>query len=142
MESDLAPGTLGNFRRVGPHNDRAAVSVQIFEKREDPVAGAAVQRAGRLVSQDERRIIHNGTGDDDPLLLSARELIGQVVTAVNQSDAFESILGFVASCWMVNTGVNKRQFDILERGGPRQKGGDLEYEANVSTPDRGLCVLA
>src|SRR5216684_2686678 len=41
-----------------------------------------------------------------------------------------------------NAGVNKRKFDIFQRGCPRQKGRQLEYEADVLAPDGRACVLA
>ena len=36
--------------------------------------GAAVEGAGRLVEDQDRRILEQGSGDRDPLLLAARQL--------------------------------------------------------------------
>ena len=46
-----------------------------------------------FVGQDESRIVHHRTGNDNPLLLSSRELIRPMMTAVSQAYAVKRILG-------------------------------------------------
>jgi hypothetical protein len=65
-----------------------------------------------------------------------------MMTAVGQAYAVERIFGCATSFRARNTGVNKGKFDIFQRGSPRQKGRQLEYEANVPAPDGRACVLA
>ena len=48
-------------------------------------AGARVQVAGRLVRQENGRLVDQGAGNRDPLLLAARELVREVVHAVAES---------------------------------------------------------
>ena len=43
------------------------------EQRSDLLAGRAVERAGRLVREQQRGPVHERTGDRDPLALAARE---------------------------------------------------------------------
>ena len=60
-----------------------------LEPAEDPVdlvAGLRVELAGRLVGQDEDRVLDQGPGDRHPLLLAARQLVGPVVEPVAQAD--------------------------------------------------------
>ena len=65
-----------------------------------------------------------------------------MMAAVGQAYAVKRIFGSAASFGARNAGVNKRKFDIFQRGCPRQKGRQLEYEADVSAPDGRACVLA
>ena len=104
------------------HDDRATIAMKVLEQRQDLVAGATIQRAGRFVGQDESRIVHHRAGNDDPLLLSSRELIRPMMAAVGQAYAVERIFGSCASLRARNAGVDKGQFDIFQRGRPRQKG--------------------
>ena len=60
-----------------------------LEAAEDPVdlvAGLRVELAGRLVGQDEDRVLDQGPGDRHPLLLAARQLVGAMVEPVAQAD--------------------------------------------------------
>ena len=61
----------------------------VLEPAEDPVdlvAGLRVELAGRLVGQDEDRVLDQGPGDRHPLLLAARQLVGPMVEPVAQAD--------------------------------------------------------
>ena len=65
-------------------------------RAEDPVdlvAGLGVELAGRLVGQDQERVLHQGPGDGHALLLAAGELVGAVVEAVAQADLREQLGG-------------------------------------------------
>src|SRR6478609_5010245 len=65
-----------------------------------------------------------------------------MMTAVSQAYAVKRILGRATSFGARNAGVNKRKFDIFQRGCPRQKRWELEYEADVLAPDSRARVLA
>ncbi len=49
---------------------------RLDEQRSDLLAGSNVERAGRLVSKQQRRSVHERAGDRDPLALAAREPCG------------------------------------------------------------------
>src|ERR1700730_7715395 len=87
-------------------------------------------------------MVHHCTGNDGPLLLSARELIRPMMTAVGQAYAVKRICGYATSFGARNARVNKRKFDIFKCCCPRQKGRQLEYEADVLASDGRACVLA
>ena len=75
------------MRIVRHHDDRLAVlAVERLQQVEDLVAGLAVEVAGRLVAEQQRRVGDDGAGDADALLLAARELARVVVGAVGQAD--------------------------------------------------------
>src|SRR5690348_3903966 len=64
-----------------------------------------------------------------------------MMTAVGQAYAAKRIRGRAPSFGGRNASVNKRKFDIFQCGCPRQKGGQLEYEADVVAPDGRAPVL-
>jgi len=71
-DPDDAPGASGHFGVVGDDDDSVALGVQPFEDGQDFVARDRVQRAGRLVGQNDGWIGGDGAGDGHALLLAAR----------------------------------------------------------------------
>src|SRR5690606_40346945 len=70
-----APRALGCVRIVRDHDDRLALLfVQRLQQLEDLIARLAVQVAGRLVAQQDRRVGDDGARDADTLLLAAGQL--------------------------------------------------------------------
>ena len=68
---DLAVGGGRDVGVVGDEDDRPPAGVELAEDAEDLGAGVAVEVAGRLVGEDERRFGDEGARDGDPLLLAA-----------------------------------------------------------------------
>jgi hypothetical protein len=58
-------------------------------KQQDLVAGGAVEVAGRLVANEERRVGDNSSRDGHALLLAARQLLRLVAAAVREPDQRE-----------------------------------------------------
>ena len=56
------------------------------EQLQDRLAGFGVERGGRLVGEDQRRVIDERPGDGDPLLLAPRERCRQVVDPLAQPE--------------------------------------------------------
>ncbi len=77
---------FGRVRIVRDHDDRLAViAVQRLQQIEDFIAGLAVEVAGWLVAEEQRRVGDDGAGDADALLLAARELPRIVSRAIGQA---------------------------------------------------------
>ena len=75
VEVQRAPRALGGVRIVGHHDDRLAVlAIERLQQVEDLVAGLAIEVAGRLVAEQQRRVGDDGARNADALLLSAGEL--------------------------------------------------------------------
>ena len=78
---------LGRVRIVRDHDDGLAVlAVERLQQVEDLVAGLAVEVAGRLVAEQQRRVGDDGARDADALLLAAGELPRIVLRAVGEPD--------------------------------------------------------
>ena len=65
------------------------VAVQLLEQPHDLLAGGAVEVAGGLVGQQDRRAHHQRARDGHALALAARELVGLVVDAAAQVDQLQ-----------------------------------------------------
>ncbi len=58
--------------------------------------GAAVEIAGRLVGEDDFRIVDQSARDRDALLLAAGKLARMMIFAAGKADGSEHFLGFLA----------------------------------------------
>ena len=79
----------GELGVVRDHHERRAVAVELAQELEDLGARAAVEVAGRLVGEDDRRVAGDRASDRHALALSAGELVRPVVRARAEPDALE-----------------------------------------------------
>ena len=81
---------LGGVRVVRHHDDGLLeLPVEPLEQVEDLVGRLAVEVAGGLVGEQQRRVGDDRARDRDALLLAARELARVVVEAVAEPDDLE-----------------------------------------------------
>ena len=73
LEHDDLVGMHDRRQPVRDH-DRGPAALDIFERALDLGLGAAVERAGRLVEDQDRRVLEQRARDRDALLLAARQL--------------------------------------------------------------------
>lgn len=64
------------------HNRRPVLVAQVPQEFEDFRLDCDVQRGGGFIGDDQARVQGQGCGDDHPLLLSPRELVGVVIDPV------------------------------------------------------------
>src|SRR5262252_442752 len=129
VASDLAVAedddALGVFRDVVFVSDdqqrEAAFAVEPLENLHDLDRSAAVERARRLVGQDDRRLIDQRPRDRDALLLPTRKLIRMIVLAPGQPDRFERLLGAALSLRSLDPGVEHWQLHVLDRRRAREQ---------------------
>ena len=69
------------------------VAVDVEQQLDDLMPGRAVEVAGRLVGEQDRRIVGERAGDRDALLLAARELRRVVMAAIGEADLVQQRLG-------------------------------------------------
>ena len=77
-EVDDALGVTGISLRVGDHHDGSALLVQLCQELHHFETILGVEVTSRLVGEDELGIHHDGSGNGDALLLTARELLREV----------------------------------------------------------------
>ena len=84
-------------------------------KRHDLVAGGGIERAGRLIGQQNGRIVHQGPRYRHALSLAARQLIRPVIHARFQIHRAQRRFGAFQPLFLGNTGINQGQLDIVQR---------------------------
>ena len=97
------------------HDDDATFgrTGQVADHLHDLGAGVLIEGRGRFVADQERRLVHEGAGDGDALLLAAGERVGAAFLAALEADLVEdrqgarvgfvmmaTILGMALGGWM------------------------------------------
>lgn len=72
-------GAFGHFGAVGDEHDGFALLLELFERVHHRIAGFGVQVAGRLVAENQRRVLYQRSGDGHALHLTTGEFIGFAV---------------------------------------------------------------
>ena len=112
---------------------------QLGQQLQDPAAGGAVEVAGGLVGEQDRRPGGEGAGEGDPLLLAPRELARIVMAALRQPHGGQQLVG--ASEGVGEAEQLDRQQHVLARGEVRQQLEALEDEADLLAAEQGEAVL-
>src|SRR5436190_12538763 len=123
-ECDDARRVLGNVGLVRHEHDAdAALDVQLLKDAHHLDAGARIEVAGRLVGEQQRRVVHERARDGDALLLPARELIRMMVDAVAEADRRQRLRRALAprGCGRLAAAIKQRQLHVLERRRARQQ---------------------
>ena len=84
---------VGDRLVVGHEQDRLTLRVQTPEQLEDLEAALRVERAGRLVGEEQRRLVRERPGDREPLTLAARQRVGRLVGLVADPEQVEQVAG-------------------------------------------------
>ena len=75
-DEEDAPGAARGLHGVRDHEDRLSAAVHLAEETEQLVRGFAVERAGRLVGEQDARLCDERAGNGGALLLAAGDLVG------------------------------------------------------------------
>jgi hypothetical protein len=94
---DVALRESRNVRLVRHHHDRDPALVELLENVHDLETCAAVEVAGRLIGEDDFRIVDESTRDRDSLLLAAGKLARMMIFAAGKADGSEDFLAFSPS---------------------------------------------
>ena len=92
-EPDQPVGHPGDRLVVGDDQDRLAEpAADVPEQGEHRLARLVVEGPGRLVAEQQLRVLGQGPGDRHPLLLAAGELRGEVVGPSAEADQPEALV--------------------------------------------------
>ena len=100
------------------------------------VAGLGVQRAGRLVGQDQRPVADHGTRDRHPLRLPTGHLVGEPVGQLREPDIVERRQRGPAGGRPGDAVQLRRQAHVLRRGQRRDQVEVLEHVAHPAPAHR------
>jgi hypothetical protein len=144
-DRDHAVGLLGHARVVSHDHDRQPVALaQIAQQPEDQLRGRPVDLAGRLVGEQDLRLVRQRAGDRDALLLPAGELRRLLAGVLGHIDRFQQLVGPGAAGAPALAGQRHQQLDVLARGQVWQQvaGGLLPHESDLLAPVGRQLVLA
>ncbi len=129
---------IGRHLRLMRYQDdgQPLFAVEAGDRGHDFGRGLRIDIAGRLVGQQDRRVMDQGASDGDALLLTARQLIGMVLLPGAEAKLFESPSRAVETALHLS-GIEERECDILDRGGAGQQIEALEYEADALAANAG-----
>jgi hypothetical protein len=111
--------------------------VQIAHQLHHPGAGDGVQRPGRFVREQQRRIARHRPGDGDALPLTAGQLMRFVVHPVAEADTFECGRRPLAALGGPQPGVEEPVGHVVQRRHPGREVELLEHEADAPRPQGG-----
>src|SRR3954470_10262600 len=128
MQLNAAVSEARNSRVVSDHDDGAALLVELTQQAQDDLFVLRVEIAGRLIGENDGRIVDQGTRDAHALLLATGKVSGNVVCAIFQSDAPE---GFERFSFVGHTVEVLRQHHILKGSEIRNKMELLKDKADL-----------
>src|SRR5699024_7866745 len=126
----------GQLNVVGDHHDGGPSRGDLGQQRDDGLTRRGVERSGGFVREQHCRFSDQGTGDRDPLLLTAGELTGPVPEPVPETDLLQRPHGAVMAFAPGDTGVEQPGGDVLCCRDRREEVELLEHEADRGGPDR------
>jgi hypothetical protein len=100
------------------------------------ISSEVTECAGGLVGEEKKRLVHQGAGYGDPLLLSARQLRGAMVLALREAHLRQNLTSPAPALAPPQAGINHRKLDVFDRGRTRQQIELLEHEADARVADR------
>ncbi len=108
---------------------------QAPQQTHDSVAGLRVQLAGRLIGQQQRRLVGQRAGDGDPLLLATRQLVRPMVRPIRQPHQAQQLGDPLLAQLRLRRDQAQRHLDVLGGGQDGQQPEGLEDEADALAPE-------
>ena len=140
-EVDDAVGVARVALRVGDHHDGGALLVELGEQVHHLLAVLAVEVAGGLVGEDELGVGDHGAGDGHTLLLSARQLLREVLGPVGDGHPLHHRRDPLLALRRADVQVAQRQLDVLIDVQLVDEVEALEHEADVAFAELGALLL-
>ena len=138
---DDAVGIARVALRVGDHHDGGALLVQLGEQIHHLLAVLGIKVASRLVGEDELGVGDHGAGDGDALLLSARELLREVLGAVGDGHSLHHGRDPLLALRGADVQVAQRQLYVFIDVQLVDEVEALEHEADVALAELGALLL-
>ena len=117
-----AVGPRGQVRLVGHDDTGDAPRGGGAQQAHDRLAVHRVERAGRLVGEQEPALADDRPGDRDPLALAARELVGEAVRLLGDAELLQCLECGCAGSSGARAVELERQGDVLDSRQPRRAG--------------------
>ena len=105
------------------------------------LAARRIQRSGRLVGQDHLPAVDQCPGNRHPLLLAARELVGQVLQTLRQTQSREQGGCAFVPRLLAHARIAGRHRHIVQCRGRADQVVALEDETEHLAPQRGQRIV-
>ena len=119
------------------HENGLAPAVHVAEQRQQLVGGAGIQRAGRLVGQQQTGLGDKGAGHGGPLLLPAGHLVGVLLQQLRDAQLLRQRAQAVAHLGVRLPRQHQRQGDVVLQRECVQQVELLKHEAQMIPAERG-----
>ena len=107
------------------HNDGVAVFlIDRLDQLQDLLRGRVIQRAGRLIAEEDIRVLHNGASDGGSLLLTAGKLVRQLLSVIIEAERVKQLIHVQRLLTQISA-----DFDVLTDG---QVGDEVIHLENVT----------
>ena len=126
---------------VGDQDQRVTGSRQFVQLLHYLLATRRIQRSGRLVGQNHSPAVDQCPGNRHPLLLAARELVGQVLQTLRQAQSREQGGRTLVPCQLAHPRIAGRHRHIVQCRGRADQVVALEDEAEHLAPQRGQRIV-
>ena len=127
LDADHPVGHVAEGLVVGDDDDgHAETATGVLQQLEDRLACVIVQGARRLVTEEQLRVLREGPGDGDALLLAAGELGREVLRPLLQAHLLQNLPGVQCPGREL-----RRDLDVLERREIGDQVIELEHKAHV-----------
>ena len=123
------------------HHDGRAFGVELLEQVHHFLAVLGVEVTGRLIREDQLRAGDDGASDGHALLLTAGELLREVVGAVADGHSLHNFRDLLLALGSADVQVAKRQFDVLIHIEFVDEVEALEHKAYVALAELGALLL-
>src|SRR5215204_5713591 len=122
---------------VGGHYHDPAGLGQLPEQPQHSLDLDVVQVRGRLIGQDQWRIVGEGAGDGDALLLTARQVAWAVVEALAEPEAVQQLFGAGPGLSGWHPGRPQWRLDVVAGGQAGHQVEGLEHYPHAVAPVLG-----
>ena len=126
---------------MGDEHHGVALPVELLQHSQHLAAGVAVQRAGGLVGQNDRRVTRQSTCNGDTLLLAAGKLVGLVLELIAQPYPLKRGGRAALALSQGDARVHQRHLHVFQQAELGQQVILLEDEAQHLVADLGQLVL-
>jgi hypothetical protein len=131
---------VGDLLVMGDKNDGVSLCVKFTQDLHHLRPTVRVKGSGRLVSQNDLAAIHQSAGDRHPLLLAARQLAGNMVRALGQTQPGQQGDRPLMPVGSAASGINGGHFDIAGRAQVAKQMIALEDETEPLAAQRRQLV--
>lgn len=129
LQTDDAVCLHRNGIIVGDEHHGVALIVHLLQHSQHFAAGVAVQCAGRLVGQNDRRVPHQRPSDGNTLLLAAGELSGIGLFFIRQTHFAEQLTGFFLRLFFIYPSDHLRLRNVFQHREMREQVKILKNKA-------------